>query len=130
MPLQTKFPDTLKPSAEPGCCTAIEDGRCLLLTQTNGASDGFPLTWLYHWQWSSRAEDERLVLTLTEHRVTIHGRNLGLITEKLSQGTGLHLKVKGERYQGLLQSGQTLITEITIEPSNDAESITAGSDQA
>lgn len=130
MPLKSKFPDAVNPSLEPGCCTVIENGRCLILTQKNGATEGFPLTWLYRWQWKKQTTDELLILTLTEHEVMIHGKNLELITELLSKSTGLHLKVKEDRYQSLLQSDVNLITHITIKPNAKPQSIPTQSDQS
>ena len=130
MPLKNKFPDVINPSPEPGCCTVIENGRCLSLTQANGATEGFPLTWLYRWQWQKQTTDELLILTLTEHEVMIYGKNLELITEPLSKSTGLHLRVKEDRYQSLLQSDANLITHITIKPNAKSQSIPAPSDQS
>jgi hypothetical protein len=108
----------------------IENGRCLILTQANGATEGFPLTWLYRWQWKKQTTDELLILTLTEHEVMIDGKNLELITEPLSKSTGLHLRVKEDRYQSLLQPDANLITHITIKPHAKAQSIPAPSDQS
>lgn len=130
MPLKTKYPDAINPSVEPGCCTEIEHGRCLILTQANGVTEGFPLTWLYRWQWRRQTTDELLILTLTEHDVTIQGQNLEPITEPLSKSTGLHLRVKEDRYQSLLQPHATLITHITIRPNTKAQSIPTLSDQS
>lgn len=130
MPLKSKYPDTVSPSPEPGCCRVIENGRCLILTQANGATEGFPLTWLYRWQLKKQTTDELLILTLTEHEVMIHGKNLELITEPLSKSTGLHLRVKEDRYQSLLQPDANLITHITITPNAKSQSIPAQSDQS
>lgn len=130
MSLKSKFPDAGLPSPEPYCCTGIENGRCLILTQANGATEGFPLTWLYRWQWKKQTTDELLILTLTEHEVTIQGKNLELITEPLSKSTGLHLRVKEDRYQSLLQPHATLITHITIRPNTKAQSIPTHYDQS
>jgi hypothetical protein len=128
MPLKSKFPDAGYPTPEPGCCTVIENGRCLILTQTNGATVGFPLTWLYRWEWKKQTPDELLILTLTEHEVMIHGKNLELISEPLSKSTGLHLRVKEDRYQSLLQPDAILITRITIGPNEEAQSTPTTSD--
>jgi len=130
MPLKSKFPDVINPSPEPSCCTVIENGRCLILTQANGATEGFPLTWLYRWQWKKQTTDELLILTLTEHEVMINGKNLELITEPLSKSTGLHLRVKEDRYQSLLQPDANLITHITIKPNAKAQSIPRQSDRS
>ena len=130
MPLKTKFAEAINPSLEPSCCTVIENGRSLILTQANGATEGFPLTWLYRWQWKKQTTDELLILTLTEHEVMIHGKNLELITESLSKSTGLHLRAKEDRYQSLVQPDANLITHIVIKPNTKAQSIPANSDQS
>lgn len=98
------------------CCTTHKHQRCLILTQANGATEGFPLTWLYHWEWKQQGSHELLTITLTEHVATIRGKNLTRIIESLTQGTGFHLRVTNERYQSLLRPNQALITEITVQP--------------
>ncbi len=130
MPLKSKVPDTVSQTSGPGCCTVIENGRCLILTPTNGATEGFPLTWLYRWQWKKQTTDEVLILTLTEHEVTIHGKNLEPITDSLSKSTGLHFKVIADRYQSLLPSDSILITHIIINPHAKDPSIPAHADQS
>jgi hypothetical protein len=102
--------------AEADCCTNDEHHRCLILTQADGASEGFPLTWLYHWEWMTRGTHEQLVITLTDHEATIRGKNLSRIIEALSKGTGLHLRVRDERYQSLVRTNALLITHITVQP--------------
>jgi hypothetical protein len=106
----------LSPTPEPGCCTSEDHHRCLILTQLNGAAEGFPLTWLYRWQWKQSATHELLILTLTEHEVTIHGKHLDGVAELLSNGKGLHLRIKDTRYQSLMRPTEILITAITIQP--------------
>ena len=87
----------------------------------------FALIPLFVWK---QTTDELLILTLTEHEVMIHGKNLELITEPLSKSTGLHLRVKEDRYQSLLQPDANLITQITIKPNAKSQSIPAQSDQS
>jgi len=103
MPLKPKLLDAADanlprflPSSEPGCCTSEDDHRCLILTQLDGTIEGFPLTWLYRWQWRSSATHELLILTLTEHEVTIHGKHLDKVAKLLSDGKGLHLQIKDD----------------------------------
>lgn len=96
------------------CYTEIEHGKSILLTQANGGIDGFPLTWLYRWQWNEQPTGEQIVITLTEHEVLIQGKNLEPITTLLTKGTGLHLRMIDERYQSMLSPNATLITKLTV----------------
>ncbi len=128
MTLKPKSPDTAEAnlprfltSSEPGCCTSEDNHRCLILTQLNGAAEGFPLTWLYRWQWRSSATHELLILTLTEHEVTIHGKHLDKVAKLLSDGKGLHLQIKDARYQSLMRPHEILITTITVQPNSKKE---------
>jgi hypothetical protein len=129
MPLKNKSPDTLNPNPEPGCFTVLEAGRCLIVTQADGTTEGFPLTWLYRWQWRQQSAEELLTLTLTEHEVTVHGKNLEAMTESLSKSIGLHLSVKNDRYQSVHPSNEVLITRITIKPTAKSQSMPTHSDQ-
>ncbi|MEO6569525.1 MAG: hypothetical protein ABIO94_12235 [Opitutaceae bacterium] len=108
-------------SSETSCCTSVDNHRSLILTQLDGATDGFPLTWLYRWQWRSFAANEQLIVTLTEHEVTIHGKHLDGIADLLRNGKGLHLRVKDDRYQSLMRPTEILITEITVLPNSKQE---------
>ena len=111
-----RYPNRVpSPTPEPGCCTSEDNHRCLILTQLNGAAEGFPLTWLYRWQWKQSATQELLILTLTEHEVTIHGKHLENVAELLSNGKGLHLRIKDSRYQSLMRPTEILITTITTQ---------------
>ena len=123
MALKPKLLDTAEanlprflPSSEPGCCTSEDNHRSLILTQLNGYQEGFPLTWLYRWRWKQSATHEQLTITLTEHEVTIHGKHLDNVAELLSNGKGLHLRIKDTRYQSLMRPTEILITTITIQP--------------
>lgn len=109
------------PDAEPGCCTSEDNHRCLILTQLDGAVEGFPLTWLYRWQWHPSALNERLTISLTDHEVTVRGKHLDRVAELLSNGKGLHLQIKDARYQSLLRPNEILITTITIQPNAKSE---------
>lgn len=106
--------DSVAESGPVRCYTEIEHGKSILLTQTNGAIDGFPLTWLYRWQWSEQTTGEQIVITLTEHEILIQGKNLEPITALLTKGTGLHLRMIDERYQTMLSPNATLITKLTV----------------
>jgi hypothetical protein len=120
MPPRTKFSDSLGRSPESACCTVLENGRSLILTQVDGATEGFPLTWLYRWQWKKEPTDEVLILTLSEHEVIIRGKNLEEPLEALGKNTGLQLRAKEERYQSLVQPHETLIYCITVRPTATA----------
>lgn len=98
------------------CYTEIEHSKSILLTEANGAIDGFPLTWLYRWQWNEQTTGEQIVITLTEHEILIQGKNLEPITALLTKGTGLHLRMIDERYQTMLSPNATLITQLTVKP--------------
>jgi hypothetical protein len=109
-------------SSETSCCTSEDNHRSLILTQLDGATEGFPLTWLYRWQWRSSAGNEQLIVTLTEHEVTIHGKHLDGVAELLRNGQGLHLRVKDDRYQSLMRATEILISAITVLPNSRQES--------
>jgi hypothetical protein len=104
------------PSLDPGCCQSDDRHRTLVLTQLDGTTEGFPLTWLYRWQWRKELGHEVLTLTLTEHKVTIHGRHLDRIMEHLRNNHGLHLQIKDERYFNLVKRDVIRISTITVEP--------------
>jgi len=104
------------PSLDPGCCQSDDRHRTLVLTQLDGTTEGFPLTWLYRWQWRKELGHEVLTLTLTEHQVTIHGRHLDRIMEHLRNNHGLHLQIKDERYFNLVKRDLIRISTIAIQP--------------
>jgi hypothetical protein len=101
---------------DPGCCQSDDRHRTLVLTQIDGTTEGFPLTWLYRWQWRKELGHEVLTLTLTEHQVTIHGRNLDRIMEHLRNNHGLHLQIKDERYFSMAKRDVIRVSTITIQP--------------
>ncbi len=128
MSLKSKSPETADPAlprflpeAEPPCCASEDSHRCLILVQRNGAVEGFPLTWLYRWQWRPSATQERLAISLADHEVTIHGKQLDRVAELLSNGKGLRLQIKDTRYQSLLRPNEILISTITIQPNAKSE---------
>ena len=104
------------PSLDPGCCQSDDRHHTLVLTQLDGTTEGFPLTWLYRWQWRKELGHEVLTLTLTEHKVTIHGRHLDRIMEHLRNNHGLHLQIKDERYFNLVKRDVIRISTIAIQP--------------
>jgi hypothetical protein len=128
MSLKSKSPEPADPAlhrflpeAEQTCCTSEDSHRCLILVQRNGAVEGFPLTWLYRWQWQPGATQERLAISLTDHEVTVHGKQLDRVAELLSNGKGLRLQIKDARYQSLLRPNEIFITAITIQQNAKCE---------
>ena len=103
-------------SPDPGCCQSDDRHRTLVLTQLDGTTEGFPLTWLYRWQWRKELGHEVLTLTLTEHQVTVHGRHLDRIMEHLRNNHGLHLQIKDERYFNMVKRDVIRISTITVQP--------------
>lgn len=101
---------------EQGCCQPDDRHHSLVLTQLDGTTEGFPLTWLYHWQWRKEPSHEVLTLTLTEHKVTIHGSCLDRIMEHLRNNHGLHLQIKDDRYFSIQGKSSIRISAITIKP--------------
>ena len=106
---------TSSTSREPGCCDYNDRHHCLTLTQLDGTTEGFPLTWIYRWQWRKDASQEEVILTLTEHQITVRGRNLTPILDHLSANIGFHLRIKADRYLKLQGPRVTLIYEITTQ---------------
>lgn len=109
-------PRDLPAPYDPGCCQSDDRHHSLILTQPDGTTDGFPLSWLYRWQWRRQATDEVLTLTLTEHEVTLCGVHLDRILEHLRRHHGLHLCTKDERYYSLYGQEALRISSITIKP--------------
>ncbi len=117
MPLKMKVAGSSLAETDPvRCCMELEGGKSLLLTHAAGVTDGFPLTWLYRWQWSEQPTEERIVVTLTEHEILVRGKNLEPISSLLAKGIGLHLRTIDERYHATLSPNATLITNLTIKP--------------
>ena len=128
MALKTRLDDTPPPDAshlplrefpapfDPGCCHSDDRHRSLVLTQLDGTTEGFPLTWLYRWQWRKQPTHEILTLTLTEHEVTIHGEHLDRIMEPLRNNHGLHLIIKDDRYFSIYGNDVIRISAIKIKP--------------
>jgi hypothetical protein len=109
-------PRAFLPLREPGCCESDDRHRSLVLTQLDGTTEGFPLTWLYRWRWRKHPTHEVLMLTLTEHEVTIQGEHLDRILEHLRDNHGLHLRIKDNRYLSVQGKHTLRISSITIEP--------------
>jgi hypothetical protein len=99
---------------EPDCCQVNDRCQSLVLTQANGTTEGFPLTWLYRWRWEETAGRETLILTLTEHEVVVKGKRLERILEALEHQHGVHLRIKDDRYHSL-NPGRIHISTITVQ---------------
>ena len=109
-------PSGLSASFDPGCCQSDDRHRTLILTQLDGTTEGFPLTWLYRWQWRKEPSHEVLTITLTEHQVILHGKHLDRIMEHLRNNHGLHLQIKDERYFNLVKRDVIRISTVTVQP--------------
>lgn len=88
----------------------------LIFTQADASTIGFPLSWLYRFDYRNDSRGEVLTLHLTEHLVTVVGQMLGMAVGQLQQGEGFHLSEVPERYKGLLRNEDAHIASITIEP--------------
>lgn len=88
----------------------------LIFTQTDNRTTGFPIAWLYRFDYLKTDRGEQLTLHLTEHLVTVAGRTLDMLGHQLKQGEGFHVSELLERYQGLQRHERAHIASITIEP--------------
>jgi hypothetical protein len=88
----------------------------LIFTKADASTIGFPLSWLYRFDYRKDGHGEVLTLHLTEHLVTVVGRMLGMAVGQLQQGEGFHLSEVPERYQGLQRNQDVHVASITIEP--------------
>jgi len=111
-----------KPGHESKPKTELDRGQyqasrnMLIFTQADASTSGFPLSWLYRFDYQKNGREEKLTLHLTEHQVTVVGRMLGMPAGQLQLGEGFHLSEVAERYQGLQRNEDAHITSITIEP--------------
>ncbi len=88
----------------------------LMFTQADGTTVGFPLSWLYQFDYRKDERGETFVLHLTEHVVTVTGRTLGVLEDQLKKGEGFHVSEPAERYASIQRNEQAQIASITIEP--------------
>ena len=88
----------------------------LIFTWADVSTIGFPLSWLYRFDYRKDGREEKLTLHLTEHLVTVVGRMLGIAVGQLKQGEGFHLSEVPERYQGLQRKEDAHVASIAIEP--------------
>ena len=88
----------------------------LVFTLADGATAGFPLSWLYRFDYRKDQAGERFSLHLTEHRVTVQGKGLAILEERLKDGAGFHLSELPDRYLSIKRSDKAHIDHITIEP--------------
>lgn len=87
-----------------------------MFTQADGTTVGFPLSWLYQFDYRRNERGETFVLHLTEHVVTVTGRTLSVLEDQLKKGEGFHVSEPAERYASIQLNEQAHIASITIEP--------------
>ena len=88
----------------------------LVFTLADRRTVGFPLSWLYQYDYRRGEEADTFTLVLTEHRITVAGLHLGAMEDRLQEGEGFRAKELPARYQGTLRPGEPHISRITIEP--------------
>ena len=94
----------------------FQECRSLLaFTRADGRTTGFPLSWLYRFDYRKDEGDEQFTLLLTEHRVTITGLGLGALEDQLKKGEGFHVMELPERYTGIQRNEKAHVTSIAIE---------------
>lgn len=88
----------------------------LVFTLADGATTGFPLSWLYRFDYRKDEAGERFLLHLTDHRVTVQGKGLVTLEDRLKNGEGFHISELPDRYLSIRRSDKAHIDHITIEP--------------
>lgn len=88
----------------------------LVFTTADRRTSGFPLSWLYRFEHRIEEREERFILHLTEHTVTVIGRGLDVLEFQLKQGEGFHVKELAERYTSIQRNEKAHIASITVEP--------------
>lgn len=101
----------------------------LVFTLADGATVGFPLSWLYRFDYRKNQAGEQFSLHLTEHRVTIQGKGLVILEDRLKDGAGFHLSELPDRYLSIRRSDKAQIDHITIEPTAGATDATNAAHQ-
>ncbi len=91
-------------------------GPNIVLRKSNGTVLGWPRFSLGHWSCTPIPSGDQLVLSFTEHTVTVVGRSLRPFLTILEQGQGLHLIEFGERHESVLDSVEPFIRSATVEP--------------
>ena len=88
----------------------------LVFTLADGTTTGFPLSWLYCFDYRKDEAGERFLLHLTDHRVTVQGKGLMTLEDHLKNGEGFHLSELPDRYLSIRRSDKANIDHIAIEP--------------
>ena len=98
---------SLFPSAVELDSETFSNGRTLLeFTRADGATCGFPISWLYRYD-HVPAED-----------VTIRGQPLEQLHRSLHNGEGFHVCETPPRYLAIKREAKSFIESILIEPLN------------
>jgi len=114
---------SLFPSAVELDSETFSSGRALLeFTRADGATCGFPVSWLYRYDHVPAEDGERLILQFAEHRVTIRGQPLEQLCRSLHNGEGFHVSETPHRYLTIKREAKSFIESILIEPLNRAQS--------
>ena len=116
MDLSPKSGHESKPKTQLGHDQYQASRNMLIFTQADASTIGFPLSWLYRFEYRKDGRGDKLTLQLTEHLVTVTGRMMSIVLWQLQQGEGFHLSEVPERYQGLQRNADAHIASITIEP--------------
>ncbi len=88
----------------------------LIFTLADNHTIGFPIAWLYRFDYRKDDFKQQLTLHLTEHLVTVVGRTMDVLGHQLTQGEGFHVSEMSERYLGIQRNERAHIASITIEP--------------
>lgn len=84
-------------------------------TVAEGKTIGFPLSWLYRYEYAEDGDLETLLLYFGEHRVAVRGCPLRELQDHLHNGEGFHLRVTADRYQAIQQMEKSYIQSIEID---------------
>lgn len=110
---------SLFPSAVELDSETFSSGRALLeFTRADGATCGFPVSWLYRYDHVPAEDGERLILHFAEHRVTIRGQPLEQLCRSLHNGEGFHVSETPHRYLTIKREAKSFIESILVEALN------------
>jgi hypothetical protein len=96
--------------------SALSEARAFFaFTVAAGKTVGFPLSWLYRYEYCEDDDLETMRLYFGEHRVVVRGCPLRELQEHLHKGQGFHLRVTADRYQAMQQMEKSYIQSIEID---------------